>query len=353
MKKGDAFIVKIAIINALTVAFALHVLASDGKAEPVQIKSGNVIGSPLPGEMPHHMELTQRDFSKLVEKETDGEVIIDILEDKRPDIPVFAMPEMTRKASVIQATAVPSFFLPRVGEMKIFEIPYLFRNIDHARRYPNSGVATEFSAIIEERYDVKVLGHFLVAHHVAITSTNRPIVTPGNFAGRFINDDFESFAPMWENIKPAMRYQIGYTDAVAGALHSNQELDTSIGLLQNLYPQKQYTKFHFATIAPSFYTFFYTYLMNVDVWNSLSESQQAGVLRAIDAAQQIAFDNEQATAIYHQALNRSLGMSLHHQTPGEQSDWQAEFSHKVQDGILEASNDPERLAYFIQRIRAL
>jgi TRAP-type C4-dicarboxylate transport system substrate-binding protein len=345
------FIEKCSIFRTVAVAFVFT--ANVTNAEPVVIKSGNVIGSPLPGEMPHHMLQTQHDFAKLVSLETHGEVEIQILEGKREDIPVFGMPGMASEGEKIQATAVPSFFLPRVPELNILEIPYLFRDSHHAAKYPSSAIAAEFSTMIEERYQVKVIGHFLVAHHVGITSTDKPIVMPADFSGRHVNDDFESFAPMWANIKPAARYSIGFADAAAGALHENEMLDTSIGMLQNMFVQKQYTKFRFATIAPSFYTFFYTFMINRDVWNELSETQQAGVIRAAEAAQISAVDNERATAIYHAALNRSLGVAMHMQTADEAAEWRTEFSDKVRDGILEKSGEAEKLGSYIEAIKRL
>jgi len=336
-----------------TVAVAIVFTATTSYAEPVVIKSGNVIGSPAPGEMPHHMLQTQHDFAKLVALETNGEIDLQILEGKREDIPVFGMPGMASEGEKIQATAVPSFFLPRVPELNILEIPYLFRDSDHAAKYPSSAIAAEFSAMIEDRYQVKVIGHFLVAHHVGITSTDEAIVMPADFSGRHVNDDFESFAPMWANIKPAARYSIGFADAAAGALHENELLDTSIGMLQNMFVQKQYTKFKFVTIAPSFYTFFYTFMINRNVWDNLSEEQQAGIIRAAEATQISAVDNEQATATYHGALNRSLGVTTHMQTAEERIAWRNEFSDKVRDGILEKSKDSEQLRAYIEAIKNL
>jgi C4-dicarboxylate-binding protein DctP len=305
------------------------------------------------GEMPHHMLLTQRDFAKLVSMETRGEVTIDILEGKRDDIPVFAMPRMAAAGDVIQATAVPSFLLPAVPELQIFEIPYLFRDLSHVARYPGSEIAAEFSAMIESRYRVRVIGHFMVAHTVAITSTDRPVVLPEDFTGRHVNDDFESFAPMWADIKPATRYQIGYSDAVTGALHSEPLLDTSIGMLQNIYVQKQYTKFMHATIAPAFYTFFYTFIMNQETWSALTDDQRTGILRAADIMQKTAIDYEQSTANYHTALNASLGIEIHRQTTRERNAWQAEFSGKVRNGILAKFDNPQEALRMIAAIEAL
>lgn len=336
------------VLIATTVLFAGACFAS-----PVVIKSGNVVGSPAPGNMRHHILQTQQDFASLVAIETSGEVDLQILEGKREDIPVFRMPAMTAEGSLIQACAVPSFFLPKVGGPKIFEIPYLFRDKQHAEKYPGSSLAARFSEQIENEYQVKVLGHFLVAHSVSITSTDKPIVLPEDFAGRHVNDDFESFAPMWENVRPAKRYSIGYSEAAAGALHNEKQLDTAIGMLQNNIGQKQYTKFHHATIAPSFYTFFYTFVVNRDVWEGLGDVQRSGILRAARAAEKLAFINEEATAIYHTAMNEALGVSVHMQTTQERYAWMREFSGKVRDGILRDSDDADELRSYIRQIEAL
>ena len=118
------------------------------------------------------------------------------------------------------------------------------------------------------------------------------------------------------------RYSIGYTEAAAGALHNEKQLDTAIGMLQNNIAQKQYTKFHYATIAPSFYTFFYTFVINREVWGGLSDAQQTGILRAARAAEKLAFVNEAATANHHAALNKALGViRFTMQTAEERTAW--------------------------------
>ena len=338
--------------KTLIAATAILIWAS-ASAEPIVVNSGNVIGPTLHGEVPHHLLQSQHDFARLVAIETNGEIDLRILDGKRPDIPVFAMPKMAKEGTKIQATAVPSFFLPMVPGFKVFEIPYLFRDKAHAARYPTSELAGILSAQIEERYQLKVLGHFLVAYNVSITSTDKPIIAPEDFAERHVNDGFESFGPMWANIKPAARYDIGFTESVEGALHDNELLDTSIGMLQNNVIQKQYTKFNYATVAPSFYTFFYTFMINKDLWASFSDDQRAGVIRAAKAVQVSAFDNEDATAIYHTALNNGLGVEVHLQTAGERAAWEKEFSNKVRDGILENSEIADELRSHIKMIQAL
>jgi TRAP-type C4-dicarboxylate transport system substrate-binding protein len=124
-------------------------------------------------------------------------------------------------------------------------------------------------------------------------------------------------------------------------------------MLQNNIGQKQYTKFHHATIAPSFYTFFYTFVVNREVWNGLSENQQSGIERAAQAAEKLAFVNEEATAIHHAAMNEALGVRIHMQTAEERTAWISEFSGKVRDGILRNSDDAAELRSYIRQIEAL
>ena len=334
-------------------AVAALLLSMPCFADTVVIRSGNVIETPAIGAMPHHILQTQFDFARLISVATDGEVELQILEGKRDDVPVFNMPRMTAEGTVIQACAVPSFFLPAVPGPKIFEIPYLFRDKTHAEKYPTSKLAAVFSAQIEEEYDVKVLGHFLVAHTVSITSTDKPIQMPQDFAGRHVNDDFESFAPMWTNIRPAKRYSIGYTAAAAGGLHAEAELDTAIGMLQNNIGQEQYTKFHYATVAPGFYTFFYTFLINREVWNALTGAQQADIEHAARAAEKLAFVNEEATSVHHVALNESLGVKVHMQSAVERDAWRKEFSDKVRNGILADAKNAGNLREYLNMLEEL
>jgi hypothetical protein len=87
--------------------------------------------------------------------------------------------------------------------------------------------------------------------------------------------------------------------------------------------------------------------------SGLTESQQAGIMRAARAVETSAVENERATAIYHTSLNRSLNMTVHEQTQAERDAWESEFSAKVETGIVEASNDPEVLSHYIKQIRGL
>ena len=106
----------------------------------VVIKVGNVIGDAPNGRMPLHTGLLQKQISEKIYKNTKGEINFEILPGKRPDIPVFIMPDMTAKGDVIQATIVLSLFLTRVPEILIQSIPFLFESDEHSRRFMNSEI---------------------------------------------------------------------------------------------------------------------------------------------------------------------------------------------------------------------
>lgn len=85
----------------------------------------------------------------------------------------------------------------------------------------------------------------------------------------------------------------------------------------------------------------------------MNDAQQDGLLLAVRAAEKLAFVNEEATASYHAALNRALGVNVHLQTNRERDAWKKEFSNRVRDGMLDKSDNPEELRSYIEIIGAL
>jgi len=101
------------------------------------------------------------------------------------------MPGMTAKGDVIQATSVPSLFMPKVPEMNIQSIPFLFSGDEHVRRFINSEADKWMAKKVEKAYGVKVLGSFHHSNAVSINGTT-PIIDPEDFAGKIHNDFSQS-----------------------------------------------------------------------------------------------------------------------------------------------------------------
>ncbi|WDU57636.1 hypothetical protein KW060_10560 [Pseudemcibacter aquimaris] len=174
------------IIKIITFIFTLNfnpVFADD----PIIIIMGNVFGPTETGEMPTHTPRIQELIAKKIHEYTDGQIVWEILPGKQPDgIPMFQSPSMVASNNQIQATSVPAFFLPRVPEVMIQSIPFLFNGEEHSRRFMTSEPARWLSEKIETTYNVKVLGHIYNASYVSINSLT-PIKKPIDFEGKIIN----------------------------------------------------------------------------------------------------------------------------------------------------------------------
>ena len=113
--------------------FAQTVMSA--QAEPVVIKMGTVI-SMREGVFPHHMLSTQAHLARQIEKNTNGEVILEVLD--ADSVSPREMTTLVAKGDVIQAANLNTFFFPKVPELLIQSIPFLFTGAEHSRRFPTS-----------------------------------------------------------------------------------------------------------------------------------------------------------------------------------------------------------------------
>lgn len=321
-------------------------------AQPVVIKMGNVL-SDRPGVMPGHMIRVQQYLSRAIEDNTNGEVVWEVLEGKRPDIPPFTMPSMTAKGDVIQATNVPAFFFPKVPEMMIQSIPFLFTGAEHSRRFPTSEPARWMADKVEKAYEVKVLGFFVVAYDVSVNGVT-PIRNPDDFAGKVLNGFHETWKPMWAEITPARIDYISTAEAFAGKLvEEGTDIEINIGMIQNNHSQSLYHRYEYTTLVPNFYNIFYTAMINKDVWRSLTELQRDGIMAAVRDAENAAVAYQHDTMIWAYQLNQSEGTEMRMQTASERAAWKAAFHFKIKASIVEKSSDPDEALSMIQKIEDL
>ncbi len=325
--------------------------ATAGGLDPVVVKVRFVHGTTKHGEMPHHLNQALHDLSKLVAYETNGEIELEIVTGRGDGVAESELPGIVSNGEQYQAAVIASLALPEIEGFEIFEIPYLFKDEQQAARYPASELAALFSSSIEERHHVKVLGHFLVSRTAGIAATDKLLKWPYDFTGRHINQGLDAFQPMWADIEPAELYSLPFSKIMRGELNNQTRLDTSIGVFQANHLQRLYTKFKFVTVSPGFYSIFRTLMINSEVWDSFSDSQKTGFQRAVKDAERLAFDYEQATTIYHSALNNAFDVTVHLQTQEERDAWAEEFSGKVRNHIIDHSRDPERVKKHLEIIK--
>lgn len=315
---------------------------------------GNVFGAPQAGAMPTHTPRVQELIAKKIEQYTEGQVNWTILAGKQSDgINMFRSPTMVAQNDQIEATSVPAFFLPRVPEIMIQSIPFLFEGAEHSRRFMESGPAKWLSRKIEEAYNVKVLGHIFNAAYVSVNSTT-PIREPEHFKGKIVNGFDKTWDPMWVNFPPKERRFIGFSDALTGVLvEPGSDFDVNIGMLQNNHAQRLHERFKYTTLVPNFYNIFYTMMINQSIWDDMTDFQRAGIERAFKEGQAASIAYQTDTTFWAIQRNQSEGVEFHILTDAERKRWKAEFYPKMVNAIAGKSSDPDETREMIKKIEAL
>ncbi len=331
---------------ALCTAVACATSAASG-SDAVVIKMGTVISN-RDGVFPHHMLRVERHMARLIEKNTNGDVILEVLESGA--VPIRGMLDMVTSGEEIQAANINAFFFPKVPEMLIQSIPFLFTGAEHARRFATSEPADWMSAKIEAAYDVKVLGYLLVATDVSFNGV-KPVRMPSVFTGKIINGS-RGTDSMFDGVKPKSIEHIGFSVAMSGGLvESNIEI--SAGMIQNNDVQQLYKRFKYTTLVPNYYTVFYTPVLNRALWDGLSDSQQQGINAAMRDAENAAIAYQHGSMIWAYQLAQSKGVEMRMQTDAEREAWKAEFHAPIKELAISKSDDPEETRIVIQKIEDL
>lgn len=314
----------------------------------------NVFGETPKGRMPTHTPRIQKLFAKKVEEYTNGQIKWEILLGKQKEgVPLFRSPSLTAEGKLIQATNVPAFFLPKVPEVMIQSIPFLFDGVEHSRRFMTSEPAKWISKKIEGAYNVKVLGHFYNAAFVSVNSVS-PVRSPNDFSGKIINGFDKTWDPLWIDINPKERRFIGTQEAWTGALvKPNSDFDINIGMLQNNHRQRLHEHFKHTTIVENFYNIFYTMMINKDIWNSFSDFEREGIEKAIKEAQNASIAYQIDTTLWAIALNQEEGTDIHFLSDVERKNWKQEFYPKMVEAIVSKSANQTETRQMIKKIEAL
>ena len=322
--------------------------------EPIIITMANVFGDTPKGNMPTHTPRIQELFANKDSEYTDGQVEWQILKGKQQGgISIFGSPALTAQGDKIQATNVPAFFLPRVPEMEIQAIPFLFNGAEHTRRFMSSEPAKWLSNKIEGAYDVKVLGHFFNAAFISVNGIEA-VTEPEDFNGKIINGFDKSWDPIWTNIMPKERRFIGTQEAWTGALvKQGSDFDINIGMIQNNHRQQLHERFKHTTLVENFYNIFYTMMINRNLWDSLTDFQRNGIERAIMHAQNASIAYQIDTTLWALQLNQSEGTKMHFLSSGERKRWKAEFYPKMLEAVVVKSSTPGETREMIKKIEAL
>jgi len=317
------------------------------QAEPIVIKMGTVI-SKRDGVFPHHMLSAQEHLAGQIAKNTNGEVILEVL--GADSISPREMAAGVAKGDVLQAANLNTFFFPKVPELLIQSIPFLFTGAEHSRRFPMSEPAQWMAKKIEDAYDVKALGFLLVASDVAIGGVE-PVKDLSDFTGKILNGSRGTDA-MFDNVKPLRIEHIGFGAAARGEL-ATSDIEVTVGMLQNIDTQRWYERFEHVTLAQNYYNVYYTPIVNKDVWNGLTDSQRAGIHAAMRDAENAALAYQHDSMMWAYQLGQSRGVHMRMQTDAERKAWKAEFYPVIEALAVSSSSDPDETREMIRKIEDL
>jgi len=333
--------------------FFVAILANIGGASraladgPIVIRMGTVISN-RDVTFPHHMLRAEAHMARLIEQNTNGEVIVDLLESG--EVPVWKMADMTTEGDVIQGANLNAFFFPKVPELLIQSIPFLFDGAEHARRFATSEPAAWMSAKIEAAYGVKVLGYLVVATDVSFNGV-APVKDISDFTGKIINGS-RGTDSMFDGVNPERIEHVGFGDAVKGAL-VDSDIDITVGMIQNNDVQKLYQRFKNMTLVPNYYTIFYTPVINKALWDSLTDSQQQGINDAMREVENAAVAYQHDSMMWAFQQGQSNGVAMRMQTDAERAAWKAEFYPPIKELAISTSSNPEETSVMIQKIEDL
>ncbi|HAK55366.1 MAG TPA: C4-dicarboxylate ABC transporter [Acidobacteria bacterium] len=311
---------------------ALAVLVSSAPAADAQPVTMRIQHS---APLVHQITLALHAFAQDVEARSSGEVVVDILTRPRTLVPGGEVVAAVASGA-LEAAAIPNFqWTDAIPEMNFSVIPYLFTDLAQIRAFSTSPAAE----LLEDQ--LNALGaRTLIWMHVTrtslITSQERPIVAPADFAGlrvRTVNE----FAGVPLEAVDAVPQRLGagsvYAAIEAGTLDAiTTDVASAVGL-------RLYEVQGAGTVAPYFSAFYHLFV-NPGWLDGLSARQRKAVDDAAAALEATTVTITEARAAASIDVLRANGMDLHLQTEAEQAAWRAAmqppaleaFARDVPDG---------------------
>ena len=229
------------------------------------------------GSETHQYHLASEKFKELVEEKTDGEITIEI----HPNATLGSEGEAVEQVmdgSLDMTTVAPdSNFSNTVPEMNVVGIPYLFEDRDHAYSTLDGEIGDELLALSEE-HNMKGLGWWEIGFR-HLTNNQNEIVTPEDAEGLQIR---VQPSPVWEEHMKA----IGASPTPVDFNELYSALDQGVvDGQENPLPTIESMKFYevqdYVSLTGHTYNPAIT-VMNLDLWNELSEEHQKAIQEATD-----------------------------------------------------------------------
>jgi len=305
--KGKPIMMKSLICAALAV---LLVAGPAAAQQPIVIKFSHVAAPDTPKGQ------AANEFKRLAEERTKGRVKVEVY----PNSMLFKDAEeldALRLGSVQMLAPVPGKFGPAgIPEFEVFDLPYLFPDIDAVHRAYKSKAATDLMKKLEPN---GMIGLAFWDNGFRVMSANRPIHVPPDMKGLKMRINSSKVNAAIMKSVGALPQTMAFSEVYQGL--QTGVIDGTEGPLSNLYTQKQYEVQKHVTL--SYHTISnYVVIANKVFWDGLPPEIRTtleGAMRDATALNdQVAEKDEQAAIAAIKASGKS---EIYTPTPAEKQQW--------------------------------
>jgi len=301
------------MMKPLIACAALAVLLGAGPAaaqQPIVIKFSHVAAPDTPKGQ------AANEFKRLAEERTKGRVKVEVY----PNSMLFKDAEeldALRLGSVQMLAPVPGKFGPAgIPDFEVFDLPYLFPDIDAVHRAYKSKAATDLMKKLEPN---GMIGLAFWDNGFRVMSANRPIHVPPDMKGLKMRINSSKVNAAIMKSVGALPQTMAFSEVYQGL--QTGVIDGTEGPLSNLYTQKQYEVQKHVTL--SYHTISnYVVIANKVFWDGLPPDIRTtleGAMRDATALNdQVAEKDEQAAIAAIKASGKS---EIYTPTPAEKQQW--------------------------------
>ena len=331
--KGKPIMMKLLITWA---ALAVLLVAGPAAAQqPIVIKFSHVAAPDTPKGQ------AANEFKRLAEERTKGRVKVEVY----PNSMLFKDAEeldALKLGSVQMLAPVPGKFGPAgIPEFEVFDLPYLFPDIEAVHRAYKSKAA---AGLVKKLEPQGMVGLAFWDNGFRVMSSNRPIHAPADMKGLKMRINSSKVNAAIMKSVGAVPQTIAFSEVYQGL--QTGVIDGTEGPLSNLYTQKQYEVQKHVTL--SYHTISnYVVIANKVFWDGLPPDIRTtleGAMRDATALNdQVAEKDEQAAIAAIKASGKS---EIYTPTPAEKQQWvkamlpvQDEMASRVKKDTLAAMRE--------------
>lgn len=227
----------------------------------------------------HQYEVGAKEFAKLVEEKSDGEITVDIHGNSTLGDEAEATEQVADGTIEMTVVAADSSLANTVPEMNLFGVPYLFEDKEHVYEELDGETGEELLGYINDK-NMKGLGFWEVGFR-HMTNNKKEVMEPADLKGMKIR---VQPAPVWEAHMKALGASatpVSFTElysALDQGLVDGQENPLFSIYSMKFYEVQKHVSLTGHTYSPA------VVIMSQKAWNGLNDEQQQLIEEAVEEA---------------------------------------------------------------------